>query len=49
MACNRVMGLVSSFVAAYGNTATSVPIFVCAALYIVMVSCAPSETLRKSC
>ncbi|ETS75931.1 hypothetical protein PFICI_12875 [Pestalotiopsis fici W106-1] len=36
VACNRVMGLVSSFVAAYGDTATSVPIFVCAALYIVM-------------
>ncbi|RMZ82913.1 hypothetical protein DV736_g6624, partial [Chaetothyriales sp. CBS 134916] len=36
VACNRVMGLVSSFVAAYGNTATSVPIFVCAALYVVM-------------
>lgn len=38
VAFNRVMGLVSSFVAAYGNTSTSVPIFVCAALYIVMVS-----------
>jgi uncharacterized membrane protein len=38
VAGNRIMGLVSSFVAAYGNTATSVPIYVCAVLYIVMVS-----------
>lgn len=38
VAFNRIMGLISSFIAAYGNTATSVPIFVCAALYIVMVS-----------
>jgi hypothetical protein len=37
VAGNRIMGLVSSFVAAYGNTATSVPIYVCAAVYIVMV------------
>ncbi|KAH7190583.1 hypothetical protein BFJ68_g13775 [Fusarium oxysporum] len=36
VAGNRIMGLVSSFVAAYGNTATSVPIYVCAVLYIVM-------------
>ena len=37
VACNRVMGLVSAFVAAYANTATSAPIFLCAALYIAMV------------
>ncbi|KAG5800885.1 hypothetical protein H9Q69_000012 [Fusarium xylarioides] len=36
VAGNRIMGLVSSFVAAYGKTATSVPIYVCAVLYIVM-------------
>ncbi|CAH0057858.1 unnamed protein product [Clonostachys solani] len=36
VAGNRVMGLVSSFVAAYGNTSTSVPIYVCATLYILM-------------
>ena len=36
--CNRVMGLVSAFVAAYANTATSAPIYLCACLYIVMVS-----------
>ncbi|KAK4938606.1 Filamentous Growth Regulator [Elasticomyces elasticus] len=34
--CNRVMGLVSAFVATYANTATSAPIFICAVLYIVM-------------
>jgi hypothetical protein len=44
VAGNRIMGLVSSFVAAYGNTATSVPIYVCAVLYIVMVSCTPDGT-----
>ncbi|KIW28339.1 uncharacterized protein PV07_08012 [Cladophialophora immunda] len=33
---NRVMGLVSAFVAAYADTATSAPIYICAALYIVM-------------
>lgn len=37
VACNRVMGLVSAFVATYANTATSAPIFICAVLYIVMV------------
>ncbi|CCT67960.1 related to synaptic vesicle transporter SV2 (major facilitator superfamily) [Fusarium fujikuroi IMI 58289] len=43
VAGNRIMGLVSSFVAAYGNTATSVPIYVCAVLYIVMVSYTPGD------
>ena len=35
---NRIMGLVSAFVATYANTATSAPIYLCAALYIAMVS-----------
>ena len=35
--CNRIMGLVSAFVATYANTATSAPIYLCAALYIAMV------------
>ncbi|KAJ9634244.1 uncharacterized protein PV06_00418 [Exophiala oligosperma] len=35
--CNRVMGLISAFVATYANTATSAPIYICAALYIAMV------------
>ncbi|KIW65289.1 hypothetical protein PV04_07560 [Phialophora macrospora] len=34
--CNRVMGLVSAFVAEYSDTATSAPIYICAALYIAM-------------
>jgi MFS family permease len=34
--CNRVMGLVSAFVATYANTATSAPIYICGALYICM-------------
>lgn len=36
VACNRVMGLISAFVATYANTATSAPIYICAALYIAM-------------
>lgn len=39
IACNRVMGLVSAAVASSANTATSAPIYICAVLYIVMVSC----------
>jgi len=38
IACNRVMGLVSAAVASSANTATSAPIYICAVLYIVMVS-----------
>lgn len=42
VACNRVMGLVSAAVATTADTATSAPIFICAVLYIVMVSgCIP--------
>ena len=43
IACNRVMGLVSAAVATSANTATSAPIFVCAALYIAMVSLTEPE------
>jgi len=38
IACNRVMGLVSAAVATSANTATAAPIYICAVLYIVMVS-----------
>jgi hypothetical protein len=38
IACNRVMGLVSAAVATSANTATSAPIYICAVLYIIMVS-----------
>ncbi|VUC23513.1 unnamed protein product [Clonostachys rosea] len=34
VACNRVMGLVSSFVAAYGNTSSSVPIYAVVAVML---------------
>jgi hypothetical protein len=37
VACNRVMGLVSAFVATYADTATSAPIYICAAMFIAMV------------
>jgi hypothetical protein len=33
---NRVMGIMSAIVATYANTDTPVPIYICAALYIVM-------------
>lgn len=32
------MGLISAFVATYANTKTSAPIYICAVLYIAMVS-----------
>ncbi|KAI6780336.1 putative MFS-type transporter-like protein [Emericellopsis cladophorae] len=35
VAFNRIMGIISAVVASEGNTATSVPIYVCAALFIV--------------
>jgi MFS family permease len=34
VACNRVMGIISNVVATAGNTATSAPLYVCAALFI---------------
>lgn len=33
---NRIMGIISVIVATYGNAASSVPIYVCAALYGIM-------------
>ncbi|GAB7354581.1 hypothetical protein MBLNU459_g5029t1 [Dothideomycetes sp. NU459] len=33
---NRIMGILSAVIATVANTSTSVPIFICAALYIVM-------------
>jgi hypothetical protein len=35
--CNRIMGLISAFVATYANTNTDAPVYLCAALYIAMV------------
>ncbi|KAF4983799.1 hypothetical protein FZEAL_883 [Fusarium zealandicum] len=36
VACNRVMGIISSVIATTSDTSTSVPIYVCAGLYVVM-------------
>ncbi|KIM95258.1 hypothetical protein OIDMADRAFT_206366 [Oidiodendron maius Zn] len=36
VACNRVMGILSAVIATVANTETSVPIYVCAALYVAM-------------
>lgn len=38
------MGLVSAFVATYANTKTSAPIYICAVLYIAMVSQRPHSS-----
>ena len=40
MACNRVMGILSAVIATVANTATSVPIYICAALYVAMAAVA---------
>jgi MFS family permease len=40
VACNRVMGIMSAIIATYANTSTSVPIFVCAGLYVGMAAVA---------
>lgn len=42
VACNRVMGIMSAVIATYANTATAVPIYLCAALYIAMAAVAVS-------
>ncbi|KAG9589791.1 MFS general substrate transporter, partial [Aureobasidium melanogenum] len=50
IACNRVMGIISAVVATYANTSTPVPIYICAALYIVMALIAaafPFEPMGK--
>ncbi|KAK4945872.1 Filamentous Growth Regulator [Elasticomyces elasticus] len=40
IAFNRLMGIMSAVIATYANTATPVPIYLCAALYIVMAGVA---------
>ncbi|KEQ75698.1 MFS general substrate transporter [Aureobasidium namibiae CBS 147.97] len=50
IALNRVMGIMSAIVATYANTSTPVPIYICAALYIVMAAVAaafPFEPMGK--
>lgn len=36
VAFNRIMGIMSAVIATYANTDTPVPIYICAALYVVM-------------
>lgn len=46
VACNRVMGILSAVIATVANTSTSVPIYICAALFLAMAavsSCFPFE------
>lgn len=38
VACNRVMGILSAVIATVANTSTSVPIFLCAALYVALAA-----------
>ncbi|KAI9046792.1 hypothetical protein LZ554_009527 [Drepanopeziza brunnea f. sp. 'monogermtubi'] len=40
VACNRAMGILSAVITAYADVTTSVPIYVCAALYIAMAAVA---------
>jgi MFS family permease len=50
VACNRVMGIMSAVIATYANTTTSVPIYVCGALYVAMAAvaaCFPFEPYGK--
>lgn len=35
VACNRIMGIISAVVATEANTATSAPLYICAALFIL--------------
>ena len=42
VACNRIMGILSAIIATYADTTTSVPIYICAALYIAMAAVAIS-------
>jgi MFS family permease len=50
VACNRIMGIMSAVIATYANTKTSVPIYICAALYVAMAAVAiafPFEPFGK--
>ena len=38
VACNRIMGILSAVIATVANTSTSVPIYLCAALFIAMAA-----------
>ncbi|KAK7735270.1 Filamentous Growth Regulator [Cytospora paraplurivora] len=36
VACNRIMGILSAIIATFADTSTSVPIYLCAALFVAM-------------
>lgn len=36
IACNRIMGIMSAVVATYADPNTDIPIYICAAMYILM-------------
>ncbi|CZT07596.1 related to synaptic vesicle transporter SV2 (major facilitator superfamily) [Rhynchosporium agropyri] len=40
VACNRIMGILSAVIATYADISTSVPIYLCAALFIAMAAVA---------
>lgn len=46
VACNRVMGIMSAVIAAYADTSTPAPIYICAGLFIglaIVSACFPFE------
>ncbi len=50
VACNRIMGILSAIIATYADTETAAPIYICAALFIVMAGVAatfPYEPFGK--
>lgn len=38
VACNRIMGILSAVIATVANPSTPVPVYLCAALYLVMAA-----------
>jgi len=42
VACNRIMGIFSAVIATFADTHTSVPIYVCAALFVAMAAVSAS-------
>lgn len=36
MGCNRIMGLLSAVIAQVGDTTTTTPLYICAAVFIIM-------------
>lgn len=38
VACNRIMGIMSAVIATYADTSTPAPLWICAALFVVMAA-----------